>query len=72
MKIDRVGFVTNYGGNGLRFEVNGEDRPRIQDVDDGEFMIHHSQGSTIIHKKDIDDLIILLKKVKAHGYKIDY
>lgn len=65
--------VIDYGGNGLRFEVDGYERPRIQDTGDGEFSIHDLiGGSAFINKDDIDDLIILLQEVKAHGYKIDY
>ncbi|MFV1457492.1 hypothetical protein [Bacillus mycoides] len=65
--------IVDYDGNGLRFEQNGGDRPRVQDVEDGEFHIYGLKNGTVnIHKEDVDDLILLLQEVKAHGYKIDY
>ena len=65
--------VIDYGGNGLKFEINGDDRPRIQDLDDDQFAIYGlEEGNAYIHKNDIDDLIILLQELKAHNYKIDY
>jgi hypothetical protein len=71
MKKDRENFVTYFGGNGLCFEVDAENRPKIQDIGDGQFMLYHREGITCIHKNDINDLIILLKEIKEHGYKID-
>ena len=64
--------VVEYGGNGLKFNEDGDSRPRIQDIDDDLFSLYHKRGSAFIHKDDIDDLIILLQEVKAHNYKIDY
>lgn len=64
--------VIEFGGNGLKFEQNSEDRPCIQEIDEGEFAIYTNDGTKYIQKNDIDDLIILLQEVKAHGYKIDY
>lgn len=65
--------VVDYDGIGLMFENNGFDRPRIQDTGNKEFMVHGlKQDIVVLHADEIDDLIILLQEVKAHGYKIDY
>ncbi|WP_353053434.1 hypothetical protein [Bacillus thuringiensis] len=32
--------VIDYGGNGLKFEMNSEERPCIQDIGNGEFTIN--------------------------------
>lgn len=65
--------IVDYGGNGLTFEQNGDNRPRVQDIEDGEFHVYGlKNGTAVIHKEDVDDLILLLQEVKAHGYKIDY
>lgn len=57
--------VIDYGGNGLQFEENGENRPRVQDLENGEFVISGLvDGNAYLNKEDIDDLIILLKKLK--------
>lgn len=65
--------IVDYDGNGLRFEQNGENRPHVQDVRDGEFHLYGLKNGTVrINKEDVDDLILLLQEVKAHGYKIDY
>lgn len=64
--------VVTYGRNGLMFDKAGDKRPSVQDTGDGEFILYGVDGYKVIHKDDIDDLIILLQEVKAHGYKIDY
>lgn len=69
--IKSANKVIEFGGNGLKFEENSEDRPCIQEIDEGEFAIYTNDGIKYINKEDIDDLIIL-QEVKAHGYKIDY
>jgi hypothetical protein len=65
-------FVIDFGGNGLMFKENGEERPKIQELEDELFYIGNlTHGNAYIHKDDIHDIIILLQEVKAHGYKID-
>lgn len=64
--------IIEYGGNGLKFERNDNDRPHIQDNDDGDFTVFTADNTFVIHKDFIDDVIILLQEVKAHNYKIDY
>ncbi|WP_460271695.1 hypothetical protein [Bacillus sp. NEAU-Y102] len=65
--------IVDYDGNGLRFEQNGENRPHVQDVGDGEFHLYGLKNGTVrINKEDVDDLILLLQEVKAHEYTIDY
>ncbi|MGM9986371.1 MAG: hypothetical protein ACI35O_03990 [Bacillaceae bacterium] len=72
MKSDK-NKVIDFGGNGLQFEQDAMNRPRLQDLDGGEFVISNvGSGHIYFKKEDVDDLIILLKEVKAHDYKIDY
>lgn len=73
MRVNLKNKVVDFGGNGLQFESNGENRPKVQDIEDGDFSLSNLKLGTVgIHKDDIDDLIILLQEVKYHGYKIDY
>jgi hypothetical protein len=59
-------------GNMLRFRMSGDFRPRIQQIDDQEFVICELEnGNAYIHKNDIDDLIELLTTIKLNDYKID-
>ncbi|MEH7116164.1 hypothetical protein V7128_01895 [Neobacillus vireti] len=63
--------IVNTGGT-IKFIEDGEDRSRIHDIDDGEFLLcTESVGNIFINKDDIDELIILLTAVKENGYKID-
>lgn len=65
--------IIDYGGKGLKFEQNGDNRPRVLDIGDGEFAVSGLYaGNCVVCKEDVDDLILLLQEVKAHGYKIDY
>jgi hypothetical protein len=62
--------IVNTGGT-IKFIEDGEERSRIHDIDDEEFLLcTESVGNIFINKDDIDELIILLTAVKENGYKI--
>ena len=64
--------VIEFGGDGLKFEIDSGNRPCIQEVDKGEFVIYTNGGTKHIHRDEIDDLIILLQEVKLNGYKLNF
>ena len=72
MKLENK--VVAYGGNGLQFEYEGGDRPRIDVDGEGEYTIYGLSSDMVVNfnKQNIDDLIILLQEVKAHNYLLDY
>ncbi|MEM5009285.1 hypothetical protein WKH57_01060 [Niallia taxi] len=69
--MSRIFMDIEKSGNMLKFRSSGDWRPRIQDLGDGVFNIYELEnGSAVIRKDDIEDLIVLLQAVRDHGYQI--
>jgi hypothetical protein len=62
-------LIDFFGGNGLKFAVNGDSRPRIQDLDDC-VRVYTDENSFVINKSDMDDLLVLFQHAKHTGYDI--
>lgn len=67
--ISKRDFIDVYGGNGFKFDVDGDNRPKIQDMNDT-IQIHTSNGTFEVSKNEIDDVVKLLVSARCQGYNI--
>lgn len=63
--------IINNGNKELIYDTNSTNITRIQEVDEGKFMLYSFNGDLFLEVKDINEILGLLNAVKNNNYKID-